>query len=963
MPLVNHPKVGPIEFPDEMSEADIVSALKKIDADIAAQQTTQQATTQDVQPSEPPPVPEMVPMAPGVGQTLKESAMLALSGGAFMEPFRKREKALEKERSVTASNLQAQLGLAEPVGLQERGPGVADRFMQSLSPNAEATRAYYEKRPGGGFIPLSKDNGLVRVVGADGKPEWVLNNPYGFSKGDIAAMVAQIPQLAAGAAAAFYAKGVSPAVAGAAASNLVGAATDVAFLALNDQPIDSTEILKRRGINTAVESAAGVVGERALPVAGNYFRTRGIPFLKDSPLQAVKKEAQKEALAAERFLKKQGVNVPVAGQVGQAVRELGTTKGTSEEAGNTIARAFTAADRNLTDYQMREAGRMAEELANRSHGALDKATTAATAPVEDAAGAAIGSAREMIQVARAEAGAMFERAFAQIDKDIISTPGLTQNFVKLEKSGALIQEVKDNLLKMAGPDGVVDSPLYAPMLSTLRTLEGSVGIGQRLAAVRNLRSEIGERIHGAKGGEVFPGLLEKQARRLYGALSDDIDNSIAKVGGQGGAMLKAANANYKQLVGKVEESQFFNDLLSGSYENPYALLSALGNKNVVGPAEWRLLQSSIDPQSFAGIRKALANTLQDSSMVRIGGREFNDISVMSDNLRKLPAEIKDSIFGGSSAWQSIEEAGKQFAFLKQKKGIFGSPALPTKEELIEAAQIAQTEGWTKGNNPMTKAMAFANKRLSNLASGIVSQMRTGNTRIAVENPDAFFESVVLSGNYSPDYLKHLMGKLSPQERDIIGNAAWQRIFDRAKPEASFFANGELQKASTQYEYDKIAKTLLGEGPKLGSKAQQDAIRVVIGDRRFKNAEALVKYQYALALETAAQNRNAQDVRKLISKAYFPNLFAAQTAAMVMDKASTGLLLREANPAMLRAFSTFQESFGNPRATRVTLQSLGLTSSKLTQAKLDSLWSSYADMLEGLTEEQQLAINNYLTGRE
>jgi hypothetical protein len=157
--------------------------------------------------------------------------------------------------------------------------------------------------------------------------------------------------------------------------------------------------------------------------------------------------------------------------------------------------------------------------------------------------------------------------------------------------------------------------------------------------------------------------------------------------------------------------------------------------------------------------------------------------------------------------------------------------------------------------------------------------------------------------------------------------------------------------------------LLGDGPNLGSKSQQDAIRAVIGERRFKNAEALVKWNYGLEIENAIKKGNMQDVKKLISKAYFPNLFAAQVASTVMDKASTGILLREANPAMIRAFSTFQEGFRDPRAARVTLQSLGLTSSKLTQAKLDSLWSNYTDMLEGLDEDQQLAINNYLTGRQ
>jgi len=950
-------------------------------------QTAPQAAPQDVQPSEPPPVPEMVPMAaprpvPSVGMGLGGMTVRAPSPAQTQQA----DVSAQKEAQIRAANLQAQLGLSEPVNSQGNGLGMADRAMLSISPSPEATQAAMEQRPGGGFIPVSAKNALIRVPDGKGGMEWVVQNPQGFDLGDLAAFAAKIPEIGAGIAANFATKlPMANAAAGAAASNAVGALTDVAFLKLNNLPVDAEEIAKRRGINLAVETGLGWFGNKLAPVAVNEIQKRGIPFLADSPSKAAEKALRKEGDAAKRFLRGMGVAPETAGQVGEATRNAIRGTGDAAEAGEIMAKVLTAQERKVALEAEQQAELAARQLKDRVSGFIDRSTTPNVVLPSQAGAHVVASAKQVIESRKAAAGKMFEDALAQVDSEL-SASGVAEDFVKLPNSAKLIQEVKSSLLKKLSsaepPEPVFSgvlgisgerlmvpgitpppetSKLYAPLLSTLNELEGSVTLGQKLKAVRGFKSYVGERLRSGSD-EVFPGMTQQAAKRLYGALTKDIDQAIDSIGGQGGAMLKAANANYKALVESVDDSPFMSKLLTGGYDNPFNLISDLSNPKVAGPTEWKLLQDAVGPQTFAGIRKSVINSLSDSATVRIGAREVQDVSRLSDNLAGIPTEIKDSLFGGSAAWKAIEETGKAFKFLKERKGIFSSAAFPTKAEIGEAARIAQLEGYTKGKSALTQALSLANKRRDVLSDSMVSQLLTGNTKNVVENPAAFFDSVVYSGNYSPKRVQQLMGKLAPQEREVVANAAWERLFEDARPKVMDHVASKLAKASTQYEYDKIARSLLGSSKDAGSKEQREAIRAVLGDRRYQTAEALVRYQHALAVEMAISSKNTQDFQKLVSKAYFPNLFMAQVAATAMQKASAISFMKNANPQDAVAFVTRWEEMRGRNPLKAELFTKGLGIAAQTVAR-NQLWGDYVDMMEGLNEDQQLAINNYLTGRQ
>ena len=941
--IINHPRFGQVSFPDEMSDEQIVEALKRLEAEPAQQVGT------------PPPTPEMVPMAPGVMETVKKSAMQAMAGGSFMEPFRQREAAIAKEEQVRASNLQGQLGLDAPVApASQGGVGMGERAMSGIAPSQQdEIQAGINKYGEGGYIPLQRGKALVRVPDGKGGFQFVLNNPSGFDAGDVASLAAQAPQFIASIAAARVAQAPLASNAAAGTNNAIGAVQDIIYRAANGMPVDMEEIGKRRGMSAAVETFLGTAAQKGL--------TAGI-----NKAAAVKagREAFRafnvEADSAQKFLEQRGVRTDSAAQAAESTRRL-VGPGSPAEAGNAIAAVLTAEDQRLARIAENAASNAARSTERRAIGAIDRATAPITADAKDVAANAIARATAAIDQQKVAVSAQFDNAIAAIDAER-QAAGAPLGFVKLKETAGLISDIRKNMLMEqvvdeAGNATMQPSKLYAPLLTTLNQLENPTTVGQQLQAVRNLRTYIGEKMRSG-ADDVFPGVSTGAAKRLYGALTKDIDNAIDSLGGQGGQALKAANAAYKQLVQPVEDSTFLNKVLTGGFESPEKMVDYLVSGSA-GSSEWAALRKAIDPTDFALLRRSAVDRIRETAKMRIGEREFEDIAKLGRSLQNLSPEVKNEMFGKPAAWQTLEDLGREFQFIAERKGVFSSYSMPEKSAVEEAMRVANEKGYTQGRKSLKTALDAADARRQNLASNLLSQIRNGNSKQAVENPAAFFDAIVLSGKYSPEYVEGVLNKLAAPERKVVQDTAFQSIFDRARSLAFNAVDGKLAKSITPYDAESLSKSLFGGTGIYGSPAQQKVMRAALGADNYDKIKALIQYQGKLMVESAKKKDRRNEVARLVALAPFPNLFAANATSIALNKASGLRLIKDAPPGLVQEFSKERVARAMPEAMRV-----GITSGLQMGARqaTDRMFSDYTDMMDGLTPEQQEAVDDYLLGR-
>lgn len=919
----------------------------------------------------PPPTPEMVPMAPGVLETVKKSAMQAMAGGSFMEPFRQREAALAKEEQVRASNLQGQLGLDAPVApASQGGVGAGERAMSAIAPSQQdEIQAGINKYGEGGYIPLQKGKALVRVPDGKGGFQFVLNNPSGFDVGDIASFAAQAPQVVASIAGAQVAKApVASNAASAIAANTVGAIQDVIYRAANGLPVDMEEIGKRRGMSTAVETFLGAGVQKGLTAGmGKVAATKAG--------RDAFKAFNAESEAAQKFLEKSGVRTESAAQAAESTRKL-VGPGSPAEAGNAIAAILTDQDRQLAKASELGAEGFARNVERRAIGAIERSTSPTAPSAKDSAANAISKATAAIEQQKAAVGAMYDDAFAKIDEELAAA-NLPPSFINLEATASLIRQAKEKLLKekkiipakdtgifdasgrpVVMPSREVEAPsdLYAPLLSTLDKIESATGTAQKLDAVRQLRSYIGSKK--SAGQDPLPGLEDKAKSSLYRALTNDIDNATAKLGGQGGQALKAANAAYKQLVQPVEDSTFLNKMLTGGFESPEKMVDYLVSGSA-GSSEWAALRKAIDPSDFALLRRSAVDRLRETAKVRIGEREFEDIGKLGRNLQAMSPEVKNELFGKPAAWQTLEDLGKEFQFIADRKGVFSSYAMPEKAAIDEAMRVAADMGYTQGRRSLKAALDAADQRRQNLAANLTSQIRNGNTKQAVENPAAFFDALVLSGKYSPEYVEGVLNKLAPTERKVVQDTAFQSIFDRARSLAFNAVDGKLAKSITPYDVESLSKSLFGGTGVYGSVPQQKVMRAALGTDNYDKIKALIQYQGKLMVEASNKKDRRNEVARLIALAPFPNLFAANATSIALNKASGLRLIKDAPPGLIEQFSKTRIARMMPEAMRVgATATLQYGSRQAT----DRMFNDYTDMMNGLTPEQQEAVDDYLLGR-
>lgn len=860
-----------------------------------------------------------------------------------------------------ARNVQQQLGLAEPVSPTET-VSLANRFVAGFAPTAPEKKAYYESEYGkDSFIPLSSNRALVRIPDKVNGFKWVVDDPKGLDAGDMAEIASRGPEITAGVVSTMartpgtaggVAKLAQVSGVSALASNVFGALQDAAFRGLTGQPINATEILGRRAKGTLIETALGVAAPKAVEKVIQMGRTR-------SALTSNIEAFMDEGKAAKKALQEQGYNPSTSAELADVIRNANPAKLSSVEAGDALAESLTQTDKALRAQSVGMTEQAATSLEAKAMARIKAATSPFTLEPSEAGLATIGAVKQNFMDAKKATDALYQSAYDEI-ASAAKEKGV-KAIVKLTESKKLVNQLESNLLKSsqvveAQPTGIVDQfgrqvmgpettttstlSIYQPLLTVIKQIKQAAGTPQELRAVSQLRTMIGEKIKNPS--DLFPGLDVGTAKQLYKSLSNDIDSSVAAFTGPGSAKLKSAHMAYKAMISPVESNDLMYRIANGLVNNPEDVVKTLANG---GTADWAAAKAVVPANTFNNLKRTVVDSLMGSAKVSIGNTEIADIGKLAQSLNAIDSSVKNTLFNGSNRWQFIEQAGRQVNAMKNMNGLFTDEALPAIGAINEAMAIAEREGINKANSYYKNAIKLAAERRSNMTSSLVSQINNGNTIHVAERPAEFFEGLVLSGKYRPEYVKGVIAKLPPEQQKNIADTAFQTLFEKAR----VLSQSTVESGKNTYSFDQMLNNVFK------NKQQSQSVEAVIGKDRLEVIKNWTKYEMANSIQQAKASQQGRRITGLIGRLPYRNLAIAGFASYALEQASGKAFISKATPANVALFSDARLLQMAPRKTAA---GIALIQSAMGKPG----YGDYMQMMGEFDYDQQTAIDDYLLNR-
>jgi hypothetical protein len=869
--------------------------------------------------------------------------------------------------AARARNLQAELGLSEPVAPPSEGGGLTlgQRSFASRAPTQRDLENYFKLEFGdGNYINLGSDKYLVKR-----NDKWYLSDPVGLEPGDVADLVGYGPQVVSGIASSLA---LAPGTVGtvgklakasgipAAASAIAGGLQDMYFRFATDQPINPGEIAARRGMEAATDFAFGM----ALPaVAGKVANIAS----QRSAVKGVYAGFDQEAEQAVKNLRAAGVNPATSADLGQTIRDLSPSKKSSYDMGLKIAELVDEQDKKLAAEATRAASRAGLDASARAKSLIDSVASPTKYTVDEVGSATVAAAQTEFNKTRASLQAMFDSAIKDISQ-AVSISGKGKEFVTLKNTNKTLSDLRKNSLrkfkdlteeeKLLSKEELELRKIFGESVPGTETeriamsseIEGLMGrlssaakTPQSLMAARAERTRLGEYISGST--PLPAGMSMGFAKSLYKSLSQDIDESVAKLSGPGSDKLKQYNTLYRTMMEPIENNTFVSRLVNGGFENPEEVVSAFSN---AGTNDWNLTKGILPPRTFDYLRRAVVDKMRTDSTVELFGKKVIDVPKLVTRMNNMGSEtVRNELFGGQKTVDTLRKISDEYNFLSEKGGLFTRQSLPSMDEITTVVDEAQRKGVDAANAYFNKAIDATKARRNALGSSLVSLARDGNFNIIAKDPEAVFDAVVFNPGINGVDVKKFVASLPPAVRTDMGDTAFQTVFANARNVAESSTRGTRD----VYDVNAVIQKAFGD------KARVEAMTALVGTKRMDMLRDWIAWETKLAIDMKKKGFKTRNVANLLATAPYPNLFAARAASMGLESIAGLEFIKGANPLNVVAFPRARQAFLRPTKTAADIA--------LIQQAINiggkEMFDKYNEMMNQLTPEQEAAAAQYIFG--
>jgi hypothetical protein len=873
------------------------------------------------------------------------------------------------------------------------GAPLSVRLAMSFAPTEPEKEQYLKKVYGENNVRRAGDDNRLVFTAVDqqtGQMKDFFADELGFSAKDIADVAGVAPEVLTSIATAFKVAPSAPNtkagfLAVSAISELagqqLGAAQDMAFrFSQGTLNMDSMrEMAKRRGLHAFIGTGIGA----ALP-AGVQAMARAIPQLprlsrnplspEGTALQQISSEgtaaakrlegalgesvftsaaeetgskglAQVEAYASRVSrmsnpdealqLSRERVPVSVQSMLLQGLEEPGVF-------GQQVSSRLAGVERQLIERGGAEIDKAYASVLNR----LESEIGSLTAPPQGVVQAGT-NARNSLVARMAVDRAQAEQLYGRVD-DLLTQSGMPTEFVRLNESAALSREIIENLVKDTSGRPI---PMQTELMSQLAPLAEAGSVPQTLAAARRFRSRIGERI--GSDQEIGPGFSKGDAKRLYEALSRDIDSSIGALSKEAQAAAKEANQFYKTNVALFEESPIISRVLNSQRDGGYpvediARAFAAGRGNLT---ELQAAKKLLPPEVFAGLRRGIIDDIVNGSTRTYRGQEYIDPSAFGRRINDMSPEFRAELFGsreGAARVQSLVSEVNELDAIAPK---LARPAGLNAAQVSEVANAADNAGFVEAKRNVMRSLAIERQRTRTFQNNVASA--NGDVlETMLRDGERFVEDFILSNNNSGQ-VKKVLGRLTPAQREQVGKQTMAILFKRATDLSESTVSAiKTPSRPAAIKGEQILKDIYGP--------QRTVLRDLISPRDLQILDDWLIYNHSMAATVRAGGTVGVFSRDLAFgnplKVAYQNLWG-QIVFSAPGQQFMKAMVRNPNDA--KKLGDFIVSTSGNRFATGGLVSAGVSAPEITSGLLD-LYEKWDLMTANMTQaEKDLLVVTYI----
>lgn len=318
------------------------------------------------------------------------------------------------------------------------------------------------------------------------------------------------------------------------------------------------------------------------------------------------------------------------------------------------------------------------------------------------------------------------------------------------------------------PTGTGEFASTAPKIASNSTLE----------QMRNLRTQVGNSM--GREDPLFPGRSDYEKKKLYSAISKDIDDGLSKLPNDS---LK----NTLQTAEKLTKSKFstFNN---GTIDK---ILRDYGSEEGTGPAGIASKITGPEAPAFLNeVKKAIGPIRANQFDKDIGGYLFNQVGktardpvtgevsagTILNNINALAPEIKAQYFPNYKAIADL--ARKQGSLSKVDAGKIMSNLSVDDPALLQDALGPKASGdvISKVSDAFKKSKKLQDRLNGTVAGSLAKLDGEGLSKAVQENPITFMRSIT-DGSFSPDQTRKAIGMIAGENPKLIEDLQFHYVND------------------------------------------------------------------------------------------------------------------------------------------------------------------------------------------
>jgi hypothetical protein len=918
----------------------------------------------------------------------------------------------EQQLQEIAENIYGESGRTLDI---RTGAPLSNRLVMSFAPTEKDKEQYLKTVYGNENVSRRGPDGRLVFTATDAKSGMMTDyfaDELGLSYKDMSDIAGSAPEVLTSIATAFKVAPKSPnTMAGFAAvaaiselaGQTLGAIQDVGFKAsqgtLNQE--SATEIAKRRGINTAIGTAAGTF--LPLPVNEALKVVRNIPRFTNNPLAArgtALQQIASEGLQAAKKLENslnQEILTSAAQDTGskglaqmEAYAERVSSMSNPNEALQLSRERVPITLQSLLLEGLEDPGIFGQQVSsrladversfvNRGRAQIDTSYNTVLTRLESEIGNLTSPSIGVVETGKSVRGSLVSKIatdkaqseilYNQVD-ELLLEANAPKEFVRwkntlkavnnaisdLPKTTTITEEVSplvDAYGRAIKTDKTTVNPinLYTDAYSYFGDIIKASSSTQSLRASRVARTDMLDALR--SDSRFAEGISKKHLSEISSALTKDIDDSLNYISGPAVKALADANNFYRVNVGIFEENPIINKVLNDPKDGGYAVEDIAGQfaSGRGGLTELISIKKAIPPQVYAQLRRGIIDNIENGASKTYQGQEFIEPTVLSRRLDEMSPEFKSELFGSREGAKRVQSLLSEVNALDNLTPKLARPSGLTASDISEVVNAADNASFVLSKRNISRAIALEKQRTRTFQNNVLSA--NGDVlEVLLRDGERFINDFILS-NSSPGQVKKVLGRLTPQQRQQIGSQTINVLFKRSQDLIESTVSSIKSPAKPgAISGDKILSDLYGP--------QRTVLKDLIAPEQLDILDNWLIYNHSLQSIVRAGGTVGVFSRDLAfgnpMKVAAQNLYGA-----LVFSAPAQQFLRAVvrNPSQASKLGNFIESAGKAKSASGGLVALGAATPKTTEGLLD-LYQKWELMTQDLSQaEKDLLLATYI----